>query len=112
MRHSQKERNQAAKGGPAHGCVRGIAQRTVLGVDELFDLLYQHARVALRAASSSLAIADWRVLSNALLAGMIDAHNDQRLDTLALDQCIGGLRHMPRHPGNIRGAAIKEVLPV
>src|SRR5207248_5914183 len=83
-----------------------------LRIDKRFDLLYQHARVALRATASTLPIAYWRVLGDALLAGVIDAHNDRRLDTLALDQRIGRLRHMPCHPWNIRGSAVKEVLPV
>src|SRR5262249_4045575 len=89
-----------------------IVQSPVLGVDEWFNLLHQHAFITLCATSSLFPITDRRVLCDTLLAGMIDAYDDQRFDVLAVDQSIGSLGHMPSHPWHIRGAAIKEILPV
>jgi hypothetical protein len=52
------------------------------------------------------------VLAEALFACVVDAHDDEGLDTAVVDVIVGSLSHVPVHAWNEGGGAIEEILTV
>ena len=83
-RKPEVHREQAAERRAAHGRVRGAGKGLVRRVDERLELLDEHAAVVVGVAAAALVGARRRrVLVDAVLAGVVDAHDDDRLDRAA-----------------------------
>ena len=69
-----------------------------IGLDKRLDAFEERACVAVRAAAPLFFVSRGRVFANPLL-GVVNSHNDERLDRALDDQLIGRLAHSPVHAG-------------
>ncbi len=81
-------------------------------MDERPHFLQQKFRVTVRAATSEFGRTRRRVFAQPLLAGIVNAHDDERLDAAFLNPLVCGLPDVPVHPGNKGGGAIEKILSV
>src|SRR6478672_8172397 len=88
-------RQQPTERGAAEASAGGTGERFVLPVDERLDLLDDHAAILVGLAPSLLRHLRRRVLVDAVLAGIVDADNDQWLDLPTLDQRLRCLVDVP-----------------
>ena len=65
-----------------------------------------------RFAAAALPVAVGSVLGDAAVAGVIDAHNDQRLNLAGFNGGVGVLAHLPGAAADERCFRIEEILAV
>ena len=112
MLEGKEERDKATERGAAKRGVRRIGKGAELAIDEGFEVVNEELTVERAAAATELRVGIGRVLGHALMAGIGNPDEDDRLDALLLGEAIGGGVGAPGVAGKIGGHAIKQILTV
>ena len=87
-------------------------QRAIGAIDERLQLFDQHLAVGIGLAAAEAFVLDRRVFIDAMLAGVVDADDDQRLDLAGEGELVRGLAHSPVVAFAERRLRIEEVLAI
>src|SRR5712692_4721092 len=106
------QRHQSSKRGAADPGVFPGRDGPVVSIHERLQLFDEESRVPVGAPAAEFGNSSRCVLANALLAGVVDSHDNQRLNRARTDDVVCGVSHMPVHPGDEGCRPIKQVLPI
>ncbi len=112
MAQPKIQRHQTAERRPAEPRRRALLPHAILRRNPRHQLARDHQPVAVGLAAAHLPVLVLRVFSQAPVAGVVDAHNHQRLNLSGLNRRIGVLAHLPRPPRHKRSPPIEEILPI
>ena len=92
--------------------IGGSAERAILRFDEWLDFFKQHLAVTVGFAAAHLFVARRCVLAKTPLAGVVDAHDNERTNRAQGDQLISSVLHVPIHAGDEGGRPIEKILAI
>ena len=109
---AEVERDEAAEGGAAERRVGGVGEGAELAIDAGLQLFDEEPAVEIAVAAAKGGVAGGCVLGHAAKAGVVDADEDDGFDEASAGEAVGGGVGLPGVVGDVRGAAVEEVLAV
>ena len=112
MAKAEEQRHEAAQGRSADAGRGAIRSDAVVRSDEGHELADDHQAVAVGFAAAHLLVLVVGVFRKAVLAGVVDADDEERFDFAGFDGVVGVFADLPGTAGDKRCARVEEVLPV